>query len=380
MQRIEAEHVADLTTMIFAAGLNPARWTNVLEELHKFTDGVRINMFGRDMETGRLFGFMSAGYDDSHMDGYDEHFRHLNVWVDKFSSSQNSSYMSTAEMYPLNDLFRTEFYHDWVKPQEDMYGGGAVMLFNERDRFLAFGGHIRAKDRDRLESGFERLARLLTPHVRQAFEVNRALEGKAISDFLSGVPGRPSTGVMLLRSDERILFANQAAQDWIAAGSPINVDVLGRIGSGDIEIATFLKKSVQSLLDLKDAASSEIRTRQSNGSAELTLRAARFVPDRLQESPFGLLHSGDTRALLLTIEMKPVDDLSITALLQRHRLTPSEIDVALQLADGIPVSTIAERRRVSVYTIRNQRHAILSKLELKSQSQLARMLLGADRK
>ena len=133
--------------------------------------------------------------------GYDEHFRHLNVWMDKFAASPNGRYITTQELYPFEELFKNEFYNDWFKPQEDVHVGGAVMLFGESDRFPAFGSHIRAKDRGRLEDDFECLARLLTPHVQQAFEINRALDGKDASDFVAGLAARSSTGILLLRRE-----------------------------------------------------------------------------------------------------------------------------------------------------------------------------------
>ena len=214
--RISPDDIADLTTLIFAAALEPARWRDFLEELHKFSGGARTHIFGRDMATGRLFGFLGAGYDESHMVGYDQYYRHQNVWVDKFAPSPNGTYMPVAEMYAREDLFKTEFYNDWVRPQGDIYGGGGAMLFNEQDRFLAFGGHIPAQLIDIIEEDFGRLVRLLTPHVQQAFEINRAMEGRAVAEFVAGMDGDASTAILLLGMDGKPLFTNSTAETWLA--------------------------------------------------------------------------------------------------------------------------------------------------------------------
>lgn len=379
--RIDPDDIADLTTLIFSAGLSPDRWGDFLQKLHAFTGGVRTHIFGRDMGTGRLFGLIGAGYDESRVPDYDAHFRHLNVWVDKFAPTLKGTFMSFHEMYPHAELLKTEFYHGWVKPQDDMYRGGGVMLFNEQDRFLAFGGHIRAKDGDTLESDFERLVRLLTPHVQQAFEMNRALQGKSVADFLSGMgpgPGmgdRPAIGIVLLRPDGRVLFANDTAQDWIAAGLPVHVDAGGRLGAAEAAIAGFIGRALHGLNELDGAASATLRTAAGDGATEVALRAARFVPDRQDRSPFGVLHSGDDRALLLTIERWPRRRRDLAGLLRAHGLTAKEAEVALALSRGTSAAEIAKARGVSIHTIRNQRQAILSKLGLGSQLQLASFVL-----
>ena len=378
--QLDPNDIAELTTLIFAAALNPARWIDFLEKLHTFTGGVRTHIFGRDMATGRLFGHIGVGYDDSHMTGYDQHYRHLNVWVDGFAPSARGTFMRVAEMYPLEQLFRTEFYNDWVKPQDDMYGGGGVMLFNEADRFLAFGGHIRARDREKLDDRFECLVRMLTPHVQQAFEINRALHGKAIAEFLAEAVLPPSTGVLLLNSRQGILFANHAAENLIAAGALIRAELNGCLGTDHPKVQDFLERAVRSLSEIEHPASTDLRIVSGRLGVEYFLRAARFVADRQHQSPFGLLHSGDSRALLLTIEVKPLNVGPLEDPFRQHRLTPSEVQVARDLAHGVPVAEIAERRGVSVHTIRNQRHAILSKLDLRSQTQLVRLVLEFDRR
>lgn len=377
--RITPDDIADLTALIFAAALDPARWQDFLEHLHKTSGGIGINMFGRDMATGHLFGFMSAGYDDSFMVGYDAHFRHLNVWVDNFAPTSKGTYMSTAEMYPHEELFKTEFYNDWVKPQDDMHGGGAVMLFNEQDRFLAFGSHIRGKDRDKLEDGFERIARLLTPHVQQAFEINRTLEGKAVAEFVAGMNDSASTAILLLARDGKPVFANATAEIWIAKGMAIHVDAFGRLTSGQPDIAEFLERSLHGLKEAEKGQSLDFKTSLPGRRTELTFRTARFTPDRQARSPFGVLYSGDDRALLVTIERKENLRQDAVGMLRQRRLSPAELDIALALAQGLSAQEIADRRNVSIHTIRNQRQAILSKLGLHRQSQLVRLIMDLQR-
>lgn len=366
---IDPNDIAELTTLVFAAALHPERWPDFVQRLHEISDGARTHIFGRDMKTGRLFGFVGAGYDDSHMEEYQAHFRHLNVWVDGFADVADGTYVPTAEMYPREKLFRTEFYNDWVRPQENIYGGGGVMLFNEKERFLAFGGHVRERDIDRIESRFETWARLLTPHIQQAFQINRALEGKELAEFIAQ---RDGAALVLLRQDGRVLFSNAAAEVMVAAGEWLRIDRSGRLRSGNRKLSVFLGQMLEGLRGPDGTASGELPL--DGYGEQMMFRAARFVPDRQRKSPFGILHSGDERCLMLTIERREGSQQPVHEVLRRHRLTGAEIEIAFALGAGASAREVAERRGVSVHTVRNQRQAILSKLDFRRQAQLVQFL------
>ncbi len=111
---------------------------------------------------------------------------------------------------------------------------------------------------------------------------------------------------------------------------------------------------------------------------QLTFRTARFTPDRQARSPFGVLHSGDDRALLVTIERKALQRGGASEMLRQRSLSPSEIQVAMALAEGLPITEIAEQRQVSIHTVRNQRQSILHKLALHRQSQLVKLVAEMD--
>ncbi|MFT3801348.1 MAG: LuxR C-terminal-related transcriptional regulator [Burkholderiaceae bacterium] len=57
-------------------------------------------------------------------------------------------------------------------------------------------------------------------------------------------------------------------------------------------------------------------------------------------------------------------------------LTPAEAKVAVSIARGDTVTTIATDRRVSINTVKVQLHAALQKIGLNRQAELAGLLMG----
>lgn len=369
---IDANEIVVLTSLVLAAALDPGQWLPFLERFREVLGGgTRPHIFGRDLRTGRLIGFIDAGGDPEKMAEYDSYYRHHNVWVDAFVDKPKGAMMRVAEMYPTEELVKTEFYNGWLKPQEDMIGGIGVKLFKEPDRFFSFGVNIRARDIERLDAPTESLVRLLTPHVQQAFEINRAMAGKTAE---AAVLGRLDIGFFLLGEEGRIFYANDFGEGMLGLGGVVRCDLQHRLRSPVSGISRFLNRALFALEDVEDIAPLEAVVRLEGGHRKVRLRAARFFPENQRSSPFGAFYTGSQRILMLTVETEEEQDEVVEGMLRRHGLTAAEIEIAMLLAEGLSVAEIAERRGVRLSTVHNQRHTILQKLEFRRQSQLFRLI------
>ena len=87
----------------------------------------------------------------------------------------------------------------------------------------------------------------------------------------------------------------------------------------------------------------------------------------------GLLASTVKRPrVLLTLQSDGADHCAKSAVLRHaYALTPSEVRVALALADGLEISRIAELQRVSLATVRTHLKAIFLKTDTKRQIEIA---------
>lgn len=150
MTRLDAEDIAQLTGIISAAGLDRTRWQDFVDRLHHMT-GARVHIAGLDVRTGLDLGVTCAGYDPDWLKSYEDHYGALNAWMNGIAQQRVGAVYNVNDLCPREDLERTEFYNDWIKPQEDILGGGASMLFQEQSRMFVLGGNLRRRDIDRLE-------------------------------------------------------------------------------------------------------------------------------------------------------------------------------------------------------------------------------------
>src|SRR5690606_8860333 len=143
----------------------------------------------------------------------------VNAWAVGFATGEPGVVMPSENMCPKEELFRTEFYNDWIRPQEDVAAGGGAIIFKDESRMLAFGGNIRLKDEDRLEEPWLRTVGLLIPRLQQAFEISRALAGQSLElDLLRKGEGRGGAGVLLLADTGFILYSNETGYAMLGEG------------------------------------------------------------------------------------------------------------------------------------------------------------------
>lgn len=122
-----------------------------------------------------MFGYGSSGepliaatrgYDPVRLREFEEHYGVINPWAEGFASQPVGSVLSTGLMCPDEKLMTTEFYADWVLPQNDLRrGGGGV--FGRSDQAVALiGANIEARNGDLLEDQWLELVRLIMPLLR----------------------------------------------------------------------------------------------------------------------------------------------------------------------------------------------------------------------
>ena len=73
------------------------------------------------------------------------------------------------------------------------------------------------------------------------------------------------------------------------------------------------------------------------------------------------------------------DELDTRLLGQSYDLSPAEVDLAQALDGGSTLREIAERRRVSITTVRSQLYTLMAKLEVKRQTDLVRLFASYRR-
>ena len=367
-----------LAGTIRAAALDRTLWPAVLDALHAAMPGVAVHLFGQAEPYSIPLFTLEAGYDPAQIATYDAHYGALNAWAPSFMSNPAGTVLLSRQMCPDDDLERTEFYQDWIRPQEDIVAGGGAVIDHGPDAVLLMGGNIRRRDRDALEDEWMRLCAWALPRIQHAWRVNcrlaeaaigaRAVRGTDADDGPTPGPGAAEGAALLvIGPGGRIRHHDDAARTLLAAGRPLEVDPIGRL-RGPPALARLLAAA-------RAGGSASTRFRHHGGpwwAAAERVRDADFGDWPLAPA-LGL--AGEGVVLLLGPERERPDPAARVA--ARLGLSPSEGAIALLLAEGLTPEEIAASRGASLHTVRDQIKSACGKLGLRRQLDLAVRAAGA---
>jgi DNA-binding CsgD family transcriptional regulator len=351
---------------ILAAALDPRRWGQVMGEMSMIGgDGAaHTHLFGFDLRASEMQQISSHGYAPDYLESYIGYYQHLNAWMPGYARAGVGEVVTGDFLLPREALRRTEFYADWLRPQEDIVAGAGAILFRENDRMFVIGGNLRVKDEKRLLRRWVAMLQGVLPTLRHALEINRTL---AVTELQRQLAVPSVAAVLALDDTARLRFSNASAQTWIAEGRLWQEDEAGRVSFVDEAAQERLSRM---LLGLKgDAArlgdAFEIRT----PALRVRCRLAGFVAE------VGGCGDGYVRQLLnipapvLFVVASPLaHDAGAAALLhEAYGLSGAEADVALRLHAGASLDEVAVARQSSIHTVRAQTKMLFTKCGAHSQ-------------
>jgi DNA-binding CsgD family transcriptional regulator len=379
---ISLSDFSDITTSLFSAAMGHCAWDDFLGVLSAKSGHVHTHLIAFDAEAGLSLDMAQSGYDPAFLQTYRDYYGSRNAWAPGFMAKPVGHVIDCEEMCPSSELVKTEFYHDWLRPQEDIIQGGGASLFRDDSRLIALGGNIRLRDAEALKAPWLRLVGHLIPHLRQAFDISRALAGArletlAARDMGTGDVGTgDAPGVALLSPEGRVLIANRRIEAMLSEGDPLGVDPFGRIApAGDPDIVgDGLRARLAS-----PAASWTVSLPGAEGGPPWDLRFARFravrdLPEILQGA---MALYGQTT--LLVMSRRKAEEGPRPQLRARYGLTETEAEVVILLSEGLSGREVADRRGVSVNTVRNQVQSAMTKMDVRRRAELARLVLDAAR-
>jgi DNA-binding CsgD family transcriptional regulator len=378
-KEIDLARYNSLVRLTYAAGLDSDRWSEVLAGISNLVGHVRLALNGHDSDRNNVLGFLSHNYDPSFHTSYVRHFASTNPWNAIVPKLPVGRAVRSQSVLAPESLRRTEFYADWIRPQEDVGTGAGITLFKDSARFLRISANIRFRDQERLQEPLVTVLDHLGPHITASFDLARQLMGARVASNYTAALERVPGAVFLLDCDCRVTLLNSTADQLQSVGSQLKLTGDGRL--------FFLEPATQQAFL---ASVSEIVSGVSTGPVSAVVRGtwaprlevvvAPFVPEsRPVDVPLRIVVD-DQPVVIVIVDVQRQASDHLAAFSRRCGLTTTERELAEHLYAGRTVFEFSEVRKVSLHTARNQLRALMGKVGVSRQAELVSAIAQALRR
>jgi len=362
-----------LLDLIYGAAAEPGLWVPVMERMADALGGNSAWLSQISMVDGAGSGLL-ARIDPVMPGRYVEHYAKLNPFANvarpsEYASRWTPSIRTDSDWYEKDDLTRTEYYNDFMRPQEVH---SVLMIDLDLQGLETATVNInRAPSRGPFAQPEIDLAAQLHPHLIRAFKLNREFAGpRALGEAAVAALDHSTKGLYILDGAGRLLHANRAGEQILARRLGLGI-VAGRLGAPNGAASRALEALVCAAGSPDPAvrAGGSMALAAADGRAPLSITVA-----PLQAERWPMFSSGPL-VLACVTDLEAELDVSEARLRDLFAFTAAEARVARGLLRGERPRQLAETSGVSVTTVRSQLASIFGKTGAADQAELSRLLM-----
>jgi len=278
---------------------------------------------------------------------------------------------STASVWPIEDMKKSEMYNDILKKIDVMHGAAGLAIRNAD----CIGGVTLNRSERAGPFSDDQLAalQLLIPHFRNVLQIvdamgSLALVRQSLAAALDGV----SDGVVLTDKQGKVLHLNRAAERMLSSDDGLSIRA-GRLSAQILDEEHLLHRLIGQAASNRGADSFErggtcTVSRPSGAPAWLALAAPCDNARALGIAP--VLPA----CIVLIRDRSQRNENGSSQLRWLYGLTNQELKVATRIAEGHGISEVAEELGLSSLTVRNHLQRVFAKTGATRQAELARLV------
>jgi DNA-binding CsgD family transcriptional regulator len=352
---------------VYAAALDPAHWRDFANSVGEhFRDGSTMLWHANQIAA-------SHRYEAKVLRALEDRYAAINPWMPKKMLMSSGTLHRTEELYPEDELVKTEFYADLMAPN-DLFKGFGITLFN--DRRFSFLSIIRSKKAGAPVAAELRLLAQLTPHLQRALQVHERLElSSPLGATALAALDELKRGVVFVGPNRLMIYANQAAERILACRDGLFLDGKGACRASHAAEQASLDRLLDGAIGGRwrgeGGASSSggvMLVRRPSGA-----RALGLVVAPMPSPPSGL--AAAHVAAVILISDPEADSGALREILRRlYPLSDREAEFAVRIAEGERLEEAARRAGVTYQTARSYLKSIFMKLGVNRQAELASLV------
>jgi DNA-binding CsgD family transcriptional regulator len=368
---LQSEIPENLLSLVYATATDRSKWQEFCDALSSF-NSAPIMMFGHNIGTDESLGIIGGGLDPAQLVRYHQHFAVQNPWMHMNVAMPVGTVGVSDQALPRHDLFKTEFYNDWLQPQEDIVAGPAVICHRSTDRIVAMAGPCRARKVDKTLPHTVALFQSLVPHLARSIKIASALSNSSSTSFSH--LDASSSAIIIVQQNGQIGFINKSAEYFISNTQSIYANHVDKLTSGNEQLLAFLNIATVAMQNNDFDSLPEPVSLKDHKTGSCVIHAHIFPSEIDQKFPCTAWSNPVAGAFVITgrFGIGRADDYSKIA--RSLGATPAEALLAQGLLDGQSLYDYAELNSVSRHTVRNQMRALLHKTETANQMEFVRMM------
>jgi DNA-binding CsgD family transcriptional regulator len=354
-----------LITDIYAALLGHGDWQTFVDRVTEILPNGKATMFYHDYTARSGALSINSRIDADSIAAYSQYYAAKNPWMPKALTRPLGLGLRAEQMLPRKELFRTEFYTDYLQPQGVCSAAG-VTIFRDRGCNFMLSVLSGPAEDEEAEAAANLLTRL-APHLRQAFTYYRSgLAGVSPTPTMANA-ATEALGVAFLAVGlgRQILSANAVARELLSSGEVLHQDTKGRLTARSPDLLDALDRALDAAArgEAHDKRTFALKSREKAGTP---FRVTLVVPE-LQ--PFERFFAGPCVLLLVQRQEQrrlPTEE----ALRLSFGLTRTEAALAVTIARGNSLKEAADQLRISRETARTHLKSIFAKMDIHRQAEL----------
>lgn len=366
-----------LVRQVYVAGQDASKWPDFLSSLSNGLGFLALALHTHDMGRNRNFFFLTHNYAPEFHASYQAYYARRNPWNEKVALAPVDAAISSPSLLAPDDLRRTEFYNDWIRPQGDIGTGAGITLYRDEGRFLRLSANIRFRDSDAVLEPLLRLLNRLGPHLRAAFDMSQVLSHARMGEAYRQAIAMADCAVFIVDRDGRPCLCNGKAEVLLRSGEYLQADRSQRLNFRDTPAQLAIDGFVAALREGRHPLPVTCLLRGVEAAGPASMKVAMLGSMQDDRPRPSLLYPEREAAAIITVSAStPRPSISSLEFKELFGLTGAELALVLHLAKGNSLRSFAEQRQVSNNTARSQMKSVLNKTGTERQGALVARVAG----
>ena len=363
----QAKSPEDLLPLVYAAATDQNAWGELCKGLNRLT-GTPTLLFSHDITSHKSLGQVGAGWDGDHLDNYEKHFGRdpVNPWMGMNNALPIGIVGVSDFALGREELFKTEFYNDWLRPQDNLVVGSATICYRKQEKFLALSSACSGKTVEKTLPKVIHALEVLGPHVARAIKLSCVLMNGNDGSVAHLKNSRHA--IIAVRKNGGIGNINPAAERLFRNCPTLTLSCNGKLSSCDDDVRNYIENALRAMETETCAVPLNPLALRDPVFGTFLMHAHVFAPAAQVSFPETIWHDPLIGCFIITGEMGLEEQSVVDVLVSGFGATPAEARLGQAIMNAQTLYEYAEQNTLSQHTVRNQMRALLSKTASRNQT------------